>query len=642
MVNQTTRIMPKYEITSPDGKKFEVTAPDGATQDQVLSYAQQQFGQPQASPQPEASPADMVSGSRLGRLAAGVASPLLGAAQLGAHGIDAVAGTQAGPWMDKQLQDYEAAKQRGMKAAGNEGYDFMGLLGSLIPGGAIAKGVSGVLPQAASLPTKMLSGAAAGGATAAAQPVTSPDFASGKAEQIAGGAAIGGAIPLAAQGVMAGKALFEPFYQKGQEAIIGRALNTAAGQESPQIAQALQQVRQIVPGSQPTVGQASQNAGLASLERSAGAILPEGTNNFAKRAIEQNAARGTALGTVAKDENAMAAAIQARKAATAGLLNRVEESEAIVDPSRTVELIDSLIKRSPGRTKLTSTLEKVKKSLFEEMPVEGVDLPDGTPLLDIAKAAVKPDYQLRSNVSQLYQGARKNLTDLLHEKAGDGSKLNEAISRELTVVMKSLDHQINKAEPAYGQFMQKYAEASKPINQMQIGQEIQKKATNAVGQVQLNPLAAALSDKTAQRATGFKRATLEGTMTPEQMNTLNSVKEDLIRQVQANNMAGTAGSDTVKKLAYSNLIDRAGVPTFLREFAPTQTTGNLLARGADSIYGKANRDLQQKLADTLLDPQEAGRMMRQVGPSRFSHLIDALVQQAIAGGGTIAGRGVNQ
>jgi hypothetical protein len=44
----------------------------------------------------------------------------------------------------------------------------------------------------------------------------------------------------------------------------------------------------------------------------------------------------------------------------------------------------------------------------------------------------------------------------------------------------------------------------------------------------------------------------------------------------------------------------------------------------------------------LLDPQEAGRMMRQVGPSRFSHLIDALVQQAIAGGGTAAGRGVNQ
>jgi hypothetical protein len=610
--------MGKFKVTSPEGKSFEITAPDGATQEQVLSYAQQQFSQPQASPQPEASPADMVSGSRLGRLAAGVASPLLGAAQLGAHGIDAVAGTQAGPWMDKQLQDYEAAKQRGMKAAGNEGYDFMGLLGSLIPGGAIAKGVSGVLPQAASLPTKMLSGAAAGGATAAAQPVTSPDFASGKAEQIAGGAIVGGAVPLAAQTAMAGKALFEPFYQKGQEAIIGRAMNTAAGQEAPQIAQALQQVRQIVPGSKPTLGQASQNAGLASLERAAGAAIPESTNAFATRAAEQNAARVNALGTVAQDENAMAAAIQARKAASAPYLQQLNQSTAQVNPQRTVDLIDNMIEKSAGRGKLTNALKEVKSSLFDDSG------------------------NLRSNAAQLYQGARKNITDALDAKAGDGSKLNESISRELTVVMRSLDHQINTAEPAYKQFLQTFADKSKPINQMQIGQEIQKKAMNATGDVQLNPLAAALSDKTAQRATGFKRATMQGVMDPAQMDTLNAVKDDLIRQVQARNMAGTAGSDTVKKLAYSNLIDRAGVPTFLREFAPTQTTGNLLARGADSIYGKANRDLQQKLADTLLDPQEAGRMMRQVGPSRFSHLIDALVQQAIAGGGTVAGRGVNQ
>lgn len=35
--------MPKYRVTSPDGKSFEVTAPDGATQDEVLAYAQKNF-----------------------------------------------------------------------------------------------------------------------------------------------------------------------------------------------------------------------------------------------------------------------------------------------------------------------------------------------------------------------------------------------------------------------------------------------------------------------------------------------------------------------------------------------------------------------------------------------------------------------
>jgi len=36
--------MAKFEITSPDGKRFEVTAPDGASEDEILSFAQQQTG----------------------------------------------------------------------------------------------------------------------------------------------------------------------------------------------------------------------------------------------------------------------------------------------------------------------------------------------------------------------------------------------------------------------------------------------------------------------------------------------------------------------------------------------------------------------------------------------------------------------
>lgn len=42
--------MPKYQITSPDGKSYEVNAPDGATQEEVLSYAQKNFASPAVSP----------------------------------------------------------------------------------------------------------------------------------------------------------------------------------------------------------------------------------------------------------------------------------------------------------------------------------------------------------------------------------------------------------------------------------------------------------------------------------------------------------------------------------------------------------------------------------------------------------------
>jgi len=37
--------MAKYQITSPSGKTYEITAPDNASQEDVLSYAQQQFSQ---------------------------------------------------------------------------------------------------------------------------------------------------------------------------------------------------------------------------------------------------------------------------------------------------------------------------------------------------------------------------------------------------------------------------------------------------------------------------------------------------------------------------------------------------------------------------------------------------------------------
>lgn len=40
--------MPTYDVTAPDGKVYEITAPDGASQDEVLAYAQQMYGQAEA------------------------------------------------------------------------------------------------------------------------------------------------------------------------------------------------------------------------------------------------------------------------------------------------------------------------------------------------------------------------------------------------------------------------------------------------------------------------------------------------------------------------------------------------------------------------------------------------------------------
>lgn len=41
--------MPRFEVTSPDGRRFEITAPEGATMQDAIAYAQKQFGGEQTS-----------------------------------------------------------------------------------------------------------------------------------------------------------------------------------------------------------------------------------------------------------------------------------------------------------------------------------------------------------------------------------------------------------------------------------------------------------------------------------------------------------------------------------------------------------------------------------------------------------------
>jgi hypothetical protein len=171
-------------------------------------------GIPPPNPAPvKASMGDVIAGTPLARLGMGLASPLIGAAQIGAH-VGDVANRAMGvepmvsPWIDKKLSEYEAAKQRGMKASGTEGFDAMGLIGSLLPGSSIAKGVTAALPAAKNIGGRILQGAGIGAATSAAQPVVnSPEFWSDKGKQAGIGAVTGAAVPAVAEALRAARGM---------------------------------------------------------------------------------------------------------------------------------------------------------------------------------------------------------------------------------------------------------------------------------------------------------------------------------------------------------------------------------------------------------------------------------------------------
>ena len=77
--------MPKYRITSPDGRTLEINAPDGATQDQALEYAKSQWLKgPSAEPKAEgpATSPSKLKGSALGGVFMGLRDAVDGGAQL--------------------------------------------------------------------------------------------------------------------------------------------------------------------------------------------------------------------------------------------------------------------------------------------------------------------------------------------------------------------------------------------------------------------------------------------------------------------------------------------------------------------------------------------------------------------------------
>lgn len=138
--------MPRYEITSPDGRKFEVTAPEGATQESILSYAQQQFGQ--LPPTPETT-----LGGQAKEFAKGIPSGAIGLLQSAATGASAMLPEDYEKAAREKIEEYGSAAKAPF--APEAGYadtiprKFGEALGSTLP--FFALGPAGVAGRAGAL-----------------------------------------------------------------------------------------------------------------------------------------------------------------------------------------------------------------------------------------------------------------------------------------------------------------------------------------------------------------------------------------------------------------------------------------------------------------------------------------------------------
>ena len=571
--------------------------------------------QPTAAPSPQpASMDDTIAGLPLTRLAMGAASPLIGAAQLGAH-VGDVANRAMGvepvvsPWIDQQLSRYKSAKERGMKAAGDEGYDWMGLLGSVAPTSMMAKGLGAALPQATSVLSRAGVGAVQGGAAAAAQPVenTEQGFWTPKGIQTGFGALVGGAVPLA---IDAGKGLgkivqqaAQPFSEKGRAQILQDFQHALMGNNpatKQKVIAALQNAQEIVPGSQPTAGEAlaalPESTGLAAHQKDI-ARLPGVSTQFAQRAAEQEAARAGAISQVAKTPADLAQAIGARSAAAKQNYGTAFQGAAQPDSA-----FASLMERPSMQRAVSRAAELAKEE-------GGTFDPTSVKSLHYVKMAMD---DLLKNPERFSIGATE---------AGSIGKTQQEFVKW-----------IGQQSPAYSTARTTHQTLSGPINRMQVGQELEKALTTPLGTSERSGMfAKAIEDapRTIKRATGQQMFdTLDEVLQPQETATVKNVASELARKDAFERLArGTkvSGADAIPGdigLPLPNLLWR---PSMIANFMMKH-----FAKGAEDKIAKV-------AAGQYLNPKDLATALQSV-PPRYQPMIDALMQQIPAVAGTLAGR----
>lgn len=431
-----------------------------------------------------------------------------------------------------------AAAAPGVAEAINAARSGTGIANRLIAGGAATAGATGEGAVQGALSNALLSGNSD-------QPLAS---------QVGEGALIGGlaggAVPVvgaAARGLGARAArVIEPFTEAGRNKIVDRTLAGFAG-EGPTLAL----THEIVPGSMPTLAQATGNAGLAAAEKNLRNV-PGVMNQFVEREAGNKAARNLAWERLAGTEGDLAAAIAEREAAATPLREQAFAGAHPADSAPVVSKIDEILASPAGkRDAVNSALKNIRNKIASK---------DGT---------------LESDVEQLY-GVRKAIGDMLNPLAqGTGNDARLA-ARELQEVQSVLDQRIEKAAPGFRDYLAQYSELSKPLDRMSLLQ--QARITDSQGNITLAKLDNTI--KSIERARSSKGTHPAKSLSGDDLDQLYALREDMRREALPAAKAKPPGSDTAQNLATSNALGR-----FLGNTAVDTVGGGLLGAGYDLYHG---------------------------------------------------------
>lgn len=456
---------------------------------------------------------------------------------------------------------------------------------ALGPGAAVkGLGMAAKAPALASagsammLPKTVLGAGALGAAQGFMQPVASDEsrmFNTGL------GAAGGALVPAAVAGGRLVKDTLAPFTKSGAEKVAGRAIERFA--ENPS---ALRNINpeKLVPGSLPTLAEATGDPGIAQLQRAL-ANNPDVGKALAARAQGNMNARFSALSDIAGDAGKMDLFKGARSTNAENLYTTAFAENAKVTPWIKGEI--SKLQQRPA---------------FRDAWKAATDL--------AANDGIKLD---RKNVVQVAHYAKMALDDAAEGATGNQQRAILGTRDKLLSLMESKDF-----APSYRAARMQYAADSLPINQMEIGKNLLNTLQPALGEFGANTRANAAqyakavrdADATAAKATGFHGAKMESVMSPEQVQTIRGIAKDLGRAANAQEAGKAFGSNTAQNLVSQDILKQTlgpfGLPTSWAE----STLGETLLRPVSWATKVPERKALNALGGAMLDPAEAERLLQ--------------------------------
>ena len=397
---------------------------------------------------------------------------------------------------------------------------------------------------------------------------------------------VGAAANKAYQG---GKAMLEPLYEQGQNAIIGRALRQFSGGQSDEAIKNLLASTPTVKGSFLTVGQASGVPSLAATERALQAASPEATNMLANRQTQNALARTNALENIA----------------TPSRIDKYTDLRAKLGEN----LYEPALQKGMDFSSLTPHMQQQIESLVKAPAIKNAmekarinalnrDVDIGNPagsLRGLHETKMALDQQIKEVEAKL-------LRDGAGSKSAELDGLRSAKDRLLGFI------ESPQISPEYKAARETYAKLSKPVNQLEEIAKLTDKSVSAKNNT-------IYTDRFFKELEKVKK---DGLLTKQQVNRLEAIGEDLRLKSFAEDAGRGVGSNTVQNLAYGNMANQIGIPNMLRNMPGGQIVGNVAKRAGNVLYGQANKDITNKMAETMLSPQRAAELMQM--PATTSNL----------------------